>query len=120
MILNKYSSDRNEKSFHRHTIPSVTLSGSPVTLRLGSRETVFIPHMSTEDQNCPRCNQRRAALSVWDRCESSSLRCSPKTGGVPCSGRICAQLFFSIPLPRRKQSSMFARSTLKVKPASDS
>ena len=49
-----------------------------------------------ESQNFPRCNQRWVALTVWDRCGPSTLRCDTKTVEPDRSGRKCAQMFLLI------------------------
>ena len=77
------------KALTRYTVPPVASSRSPVALGTGSRETPFVSHLSTDNQNWPQRNQHRAALAIWDRCESSPLRCNPDV-------RRRARLFFSI------------------------
>ena len=64
----------------RHTIPSFACSKSPFELQPGSRETPHASHPETEEERCPRRNQRRAARAAWVRCEPSTPRRDPKTG----------------------------------------
>ena len=88
--------DRDEKSLHRHTIPSFACSKSPFELQPGSRETPHASHPETEEERCPRRNQRRAARAAWVRCEPSTPRRDPKTGGLARSSRRRAQPFLPI------------------------
>ena len=88
--------DRDEKSLHRHTIPSFAWSKSPFELQLGSRETPHASHPETEEERCPRRNQRRAARAAWVRCEPSTPRRDPKTGELARSSRRRAQPFLLI------------------------
>ena len=85
--------DHDEKSLHRHTIPCFASSKSPFGLQLGSRETPHASHRETEEERCLRRNQRRAARAVWVRCEPSTPRRDPKTGGLARSSRRRAQPF---------------------------
>ena len=89
---------------------------SPFGLQLGSRETPHASHHETEEERCLRRNQRRAARAVWVRCELSTPRRDPKTGGLACSSRRRAQPFLSSYCPQRGQSGMSARPALKFKP----
>ena len=70
-------SDHNEKILHRHTISSFA---SPKSPHLRSRETAHASHLDTEDQHCPRRNQRRVAQAVWDRYGQSTPRRDSRTG----------------------------------------
>ena len=85
--------DHDEKSLHRHTIPCFASSKSPFGLQLGSRETPHASHDETEEERCLRRNQRRAAHAFWVRCEPSTPRRDPKTGGLARSSRRRAQPF---------------------------
>ena len=85
--------DHDEKSLHRHTIPCFVSSKSPFELQLGSRETPHASHHETEEERCLRRNQRRAAQAFWVRCEPSTPRRDPKTGGLARSSRRRAQPF---------------------------
>ena len=85
--------DHDEKSLHRHTIPCFASSKSPFGLQLGSRETPHASHRETEEERCLRRNQRRAAQAFWVRCEPSTPRHDPKTGGLARSSRRRAQPF---------------------------
>ena len=57
--------DHDEKSLHRHTIPCFAWSKSPFELQLGSRETPHASHPETEEERCPRRNQRRGSTSCF-------------------------------------------------------
>ena len=85
--------DHDEKSLHRHTIPCFASSKSPFGLQLGSRETPHASRHETEEESCLRRNQRRAARAVWVRCEPSTPRRDPKTGGLARSSRRRSQPF---------------------------
>ena len=91
--IQAFSSD--EKSLHRHTIPCFASTRSPFELQIGSQETPHASYLETEEERCPRCNQRRAARAVWVRCEPSSPRRDPKTGELARSSRRRAQPFLS-------------------------
>ena len=73
--------------------PCFASSKSPFGLQLGSRETPHASHRDTEEERCLRRNQRRAARAVWVRCEPSTPRRDPKTGGLARSSRRRAQPF---------------------------
>ena len=92
LILTLSWRSKKQKSLPYHTIPSVTSSKSLIVLRSRSRETPFVSHQSTQDQNCPRYNRCRAAISVLDWCGSSPLQCSLKRG-QPFTGKRCGQSF---------------------------
>ena len=86
-------SDHDEKSLHRHTIPSFVSSKSPFWLQLGSRETPHASHPETEVRRCVRRNQHRTARTVWVRCEPSTPRRDAKTGELARNSRRRPQPF---------------------------
>ena len=104
----------DEKSLHRHTIPSFASSKSPFWLQIGSRETPCASHPETEVKHCLRSNQLRAAGAAWIQWEPSTLRRDPKTENLAGSRRRRTQPFLSNPLPQRAQSGMSAGPTLKL------
>ena len=65
-------------------------------IQLGSRETPHASHPETEEERCPRRNQRRAARAAWVRCELSTPRRDPKTGELARNSRRRAQPFLLI------------------------
>ena len=109
--------DHDEKSLHRHTIPCFASSKSPFGLLLGSRETPHASHHETEEERCLRRNQRRAARAVWVRCEPSTPRRDPKTGGLARSSRRRAQPF--LPSHCRSEGNQACLPALKFKPRRD-
>ena len=78
---------------HRHTIPCFASSKSPFGLQLESRETPHASHHETEEERCLRRNQRRAARAVWVRCEPSTPRRDPKTGGLAVVEGVLSRFF---------------------------
>ena len=88
-LMPKIQNHHDEKSLHRHTIPSFTSSKSPFELWLGSQETPHASHPETEEERCPLRNQRRTVRAAWVRCEPST----PRTGELARSSRRRAQPF---------------------------
>ena len=84
---------RDEKSLHRHTIPSFPSSKWPFWLQLRSRETPHVSHLETEAELCLRRLQRRATRAAWVRCEPFTHRRDLRKDELASSSRRRAQPF---------------------------